>query len=129
MVIAPNTVRWVMGPAGTTVIFPKDEGLPSIFNQKPCRLGLFYYFFCKFFLVSKLVTYVPRGRIHINIVISCADMLVGFLCAFSYPPPREKCAGPSCVNPYKYRDSKSNLPLCSLRCYRAIHQMAQPVTT
>nr|GLL30589.1 uncharacterized protein LOC109191262 [Ipomoea trifida] len=39
----------------------------------------------------------------------------------SYPPPREKCAGPSCLNPYKYRDSKSNLPLCSLKCYKAIH--------
>nr|XP_016477656.1 PREDICTED: uncharacterized protein LOC107799098 [Nicotiana tabacum] len=40
----------------------------------------------------------------------------------SYPPPREKCAGPSCENPYKYRDSKSNLPLCSLKCYKAIHE-------
>ncbi|KAJ3703817.1 hypothetical protein LUZ61_007522 [Rhynchospora tenuis] len=38
----------------------------------------------------------------------------------SYPPPREKCAGPSCTNPYKYRDSKSNLPLCSLLCYKAV---------
>ncbi|XP_050224792.1 uncharacterized protein LOC126674387 [Mercurialis annua] len=40
----------------------------------------------------------------------------------SYPPPREKCAGPSCSNPYKYRDSKSKLPLCSLQCYKAIHE-------
>lgn len=39
----------------------------------------------------------------------------------SYPPPREKCAGPSCTNAYKYRDSKSKLPLCSLQCYKAIH--------
>ncbi|XP_061350122.1 uncharacterized protein LOC133295326 [Gastrolobium bilobum] len=38
----------------------------------------------------------------------------------SYPPPREKCAGPSCSNPYKYRDSKSKLPLCSLQCYNAV---------
>ncbi|XP_010549416.1 PREDICTED: uncharacterized protein LOC104820603 [Tarenaya hassleriana] len=38
----------------------------------------------------------------------------------SYPPPREKCVGPSCKNPYKYRDSKSNLPLCSLQCYKSI---------
>ncbi|KAL1208669.1 hypothetical protein V5N11_010765 [Cardamine amara subsp. amara] len=38
----------------------------------------------------------------------------------SYPPPRESCAGPECTNPYKYRDSESNLPLCSLRCYKAI---------
>ncbi|XP_061345969.1 uncharacterized protein LOC133291683 isoform X2 [Gastrolobium bilobum] len=38
----------------------------------------------------------------------------------SYPPPREKCAGPSCSNPYKYRDSKSKLPLCSLQCYKAV---------
>ncbi|KAF9605933.1 hypothetical protein IFM89_021081 [Coptis chinensis] len=40
----------------------------------------------------------------------------------SYPPPREKCAGPSCTNPYVYRDSKSELPLCSLKCYKAIHE-------
>ncbi|ERN02107.1 hypothetical protein AMTRI_Chr02g223570 [Amborella trichopoda] len=47
----------------------------------------------------------------------------------SYPPPREKCAGPSCTNIYKYRDSKSNLPLCSLQCYRAIHQTMQSVAS
>ncbi|XWS76659.1 hypothetical protein CRYUN_Cryun01aG0196300 [Craigia yunnanensis] len=40
----------------------------------------------------------------------------------SYPPPRENCAGPSCANPYKYRDSKSKLPLCSLQCYKAIQE-------
>ncbi|XVE73450.1 hypothetical protein DITRI_Ditri11bG0118600 [Diplodiscus trichospermus] len=40
----------------------------------------------------------------------------------SYPPPRENCAGPSCANPYKYRDSKSKLPLCSLHCYKAIQK-------
>ncbi|KAF3527987.1 hypothetical protein DY000_02040889 [Brassica cretica] len=38
----------------------------------------------------------------------------------SYPPPRERCAGPECTNPYKYRDSQSNLPLCSLQCYKAM---------
>ncbi|KAG2317041.1 hypothetical protein Bca4012_067936 [Brassica carinata] len=38
----------------------------------------------------------------------------------SYPPPRERCAGPECTNPYKYRDSESNLPLCSLQCYKAM---------
>ncbi|XXG79103.1 hypothetical protein AAC387_Pa09g0249 [Persea americana] len=40
-------------------------------------------------------------------------------------PPREKCAGPTCTNPYKYRDSKSNLPLCSLQCYRAVNLIPQ----
>lgn len=40
----------------------------------------------------------------------------------SYPPPREKCAGPSCKNPYKYRDSVTKAPLCSLQCYKAIHE-------
>ncbi|CAI9105467.1 OLC1v1004395C1 [Oldenlandia corymbosa var. corymbosa] len=44
----------------------------------------------------------------------------------SYPPPREKCAGPSCDNPYKYRDSKTKLPLCSLQCYKAIHREEMP---
>ncbi|XP_009783982.1 uncharacterized protein [Nicotiana sylvestris] len=48
--------------------------------------------------------------------------------AFSYPPPREKCAGPSCMNTYKYRDSKSKLPLCSLQCYRAIREKIQPLS-
>ncbi|KAG6501798.1 uncharacterized protein LOC121998252 [Zingiber officinale] len=38
----------------------------------------------------------------------------------SYPPPREKCAAPACPNAYKYRDSKTNLPLCSLLCYRVV---------
>nr|GEW01018.1 calponin homology domain-containing protein [Tanacetum cinerariifolium] len=41
----------------------------------------------------------------------------------SYPPPREKCAGPSCSNPFKYRDSRSKRPLCSLQCYKAIQEM------
>ncbi|KAF7837723.1 putative INO80 complex subunit B-like region, Zinc finger, HIT-type, INO80 complex, subunit Ies2 [Senna tora] len=45
----------------------------------------------------------------------------------SYPPPRERCAGPNCTNEYKYRDSKSKLPLCSLNCYRAIHEKMQPL--
>lgn len=79
--VAPNAVRWVMGPSGTVVTFPDELGLPSIFEPKSC----------------------------------------------SYPPPREKCAGPSCTNVYKYRDSKSKLPLCSLQCYKALHEKAQPL--
>lgn len=47
----------------------------------------------------------------------------------SYPPPREKCAGPSCTNPYKYRDSKSKLPLCSLHCYKAIQGSTNHITS
>ncbi|XVF38849.1 hypothetical protein REPUB_Repub20aG0137500 [Reevesia pubescens] len=81
--LASNTVRWVIGPGGTTVIFSEDVGLPQLFNSAPC----------------------------------------------SYPPPREKCAGPNCTNTYKYRDSKSKLPLCSLDCYKAIHAKAQPLIT
>ncbi|KAF5454189.1 hypothetical protein F2P56_023872 [Juglans regia] len=82
MVLASDSVRWIMGPSGTVVTFPTDIGLPTIFDSKPC----------------------------------------------SYPPPREKCAGPSCTNPYKYRDSKSKLPLCSLQCYKAINEKMQPLT-
>ncbi|XP_068660819.1 uncharacterized protein [Aristolochia californica] len=82
-IFATNAVRWVIGPNGTVVTFPKHLGLPSIFDSKPK----------------------------------------------SYPPPREKCAGPSCTNTYKYRDSKSKLPLCSLQCYRAVQQTTQPLTT
>uniref|UniRef100_A0A1J3DKB3 INO80 complex subunit B-like conserved region domain-containing protein n=1 Tax=Noccaea caerulescens TaxID=107243 RepID=A0A1J3DKB3_NOCCA len=44
---------------------------------------------------------------------------------YSYPPPREKCAGPNCEKVYKYRDSKSKLPLCSLSCYKAIQEKMQ----
>lgn len=76
---ASNSIRLVMGPNGTTVTFPNEMGLPSIFESKPYR----------------------------------------------YPPPREICAGPSCENPYKYRDSKTKLPLCSLRCYKAVQQNVQ----
>ncbi|KAJ9171717.1 hypothetical protein P3X46_015040 [Hevea brasiliensis] len=76
---ASNTIRWVMGPNGTVVTFPKEMGFPSIFYNKAC----------------------------------------------SYPPLREQCAGPSCTNPKKYRDSKSKLPLCSLQCYKAIQEQMQ----
>ncbi|KAF4354006.1 hypothetical protein G4B88_011169 [Cannabis sativa] len=76
MIIASDSVRWVLGPSGTVVTFPNEMGLPTIFNSKPCN----------------------------------------------YPPPREKCAGPSCTNSYKYRDSESKLPLCSLQCYKADFQ-------
>ncbi|XP_010546982.1 PREDICTED: uncharacterized protein LOC104818888 isoform X2 [Tarenaya hassleriana] len=49
---------------------------------------------------------------------------------FSYPPAREKCVGPNCTNAYKYRDSKSKLPLCSLHCYKAIQEKKmQPLIT
>ncbi|XP_065863803.1 uncharacterized protein [Euphorbia lathyris] len=81
--LSSNTIRWIFGPAGTTVIFSDDIGLPNLFNSLPC----------------------------------------------SYPPPREKCAGPNCTNVYKYRDSKSKLPLCSLHCYKAIQGKMQAVVT
>ncbi|KAL9242111.1 hypothetical protein vseg_016144 [Gypsophila vaccaria] len=76
---ASSTVRLVMGPNGTTVTFPNEMGLPSIFSSGP----------------------------------------------HSYPPPREKCVGPSCSNAYKYRDSKTKLPLCSLQCYKAVQGNTQ----
>ncbi|PPD67152.1 hypothetical protein GOBAR_DD35969 [Gossypium barbadense] len=82
MILASDTVRWLMGPSGTVVTFPNEVGLPSIFDPKPC----------------------------------------------SYPPPREKCAVPSCTNPYKYRDSKSKLPLCSLQCYKTMHEKMSALT-
>nr|XP_043622404.1 uncharacterized protein LOC122593997 [Erigeron canadensis] len=77
--LAPNTIRTIIGPTGTTVAFAEDIGLPHIFDPRPS----------------------------------------------SYPAPREKCAGPCCPNAYKYRDSKSNLPLCSLQCYKAVHGRMQ----
>ncbi|KAG6556444.1 hypothetical protein Mapa_002387 [Marchantia paleacea] len=42
----------------------------------------------------------------------------------SYPPAREKCAAPACPNSYKYRDSRSRMPLCSLACYKTIQPHA-----
>lgn len=77
--LSPNTVRWIIGPTRTTVIFSKDVGLPNIFSSVPC----------------------------------------------SYPPAREKCVAPNCTNSYKYRDSKSKLPLCSLNCYKEVHEKMQ----
>ncbi|XP_076958928.1 uncharacterized protein LOC143634832 [Bidens hawaiensis] len=82
-VLAPNTIRTVIGPSGTTVSFAEDIGLPQIFDPKP----------------------------------SC------------YPPSREKCVGPSCTNTYRYRDSKSKLPLCSLLCYKAVNGRMQAETS
>ncbi|KAF5801047.1 putative INO80 complex subunit B-like region, Zinc finger, HIT-type, INO80 complex, subunit Ies2 [Helianthus annuus] len=81
-ILAPNTIRTVIGPTGTTVAFAEDIGLPHIFNPKS----------------------------------SC------------YPPRRERCVGPSCTNAYKYRDSKLKLPLCSLQCYKAVHEKMQAET-
>ncbi|KAD5316914.1 hypothetical protein E3N88_16860 [Mikania micrantha] len=81
--LAPNTIRTVIGPTGTTVVFAEDIGLPCVFDPKT----------------------------------SC------------YPPSREKCAGPSCINVYKYRDSKSKLPLCSLQCYKAVHASLKPAAS
>ncbi|KAM7259930.1 hypothetical protein ACFE04_015671 [Oxalis oulophora] len=78
-ILAPNTIRYVIGPTGTVLSFSEDIGLPSIFSRMTC----------------------------------------------CYPQPREKCAGPNCSNPYKYRDSKSKLPLCSLQCYKAVNGKSQ----
>ncbi|KAI3911761.1 hypothetical protein MKX01_029522 [Papaver californicum] len=77
--LPPNTIRWTSTPAGTTVTFSQETGLPSLFRSKP----------------------------------------------ISYPQPREKCAGPSCTSAYRYRDSKTKLPLCSLECYRAVQELMQ----
>eukprot|EP00249_Psilotum_nudum_P014788 c25004_g1_i1 orf=161-2491(+) len=43
----------------------------------------------------------------------------------SYPKERERCAAPLCNNAYKYRDSKSHLPLCSLQCYQVVQKLPQ----
>lgn len=49
---AANTVRWVMGPAGTVVTFPEEMGLPSIFSSKPCRFIISFLCSCLTFLDS-----------------------------------------------------------------------------
>jgi hypothetical protein len=74
-----------------------------------------FIFFCKFKIHAKTPNYQVK-------LVSTIVYWWFSLC--SYPPPREKCAGPSCTNPYKYRDSKSKLPLCSLQCYKAMEQEA-----
>lgn len=83
LVLAPNSIRCVIGPARTIVTFGEDVDFLSIFSSKPA----------------------------------------------SYPPPREKCAAPSCSNVYKYRDSKLNLPLCSLQCYKAVQRNSHSIST
>lgn len=44
MILASDTVRWVMGPTGTIVTFPNEMGLPTIFDSKPRR---YVYITCK----------------------------------------------------------------------------------
>lgn len=41
--LGSNTIRWVIGPSGTLVIFSDDVGLPNIFNSVPCRCKLTYF--------------------------------------------------------------------------------------
>eukprot|EP00899_Mesostigma_viride_P005286 jgi/Mesvir1/14759/Mv05401-RA.1 len=38
----------------------------------------------------------------------------------SYPPERKTCMAPNCSHPYRYRCSSTQLPLCSLACYRSV---------
>jgi hypothetical protein len=83
-----------------------------------------FVFFCKLKIHAKSPNLL--GQTDINCWLLIDDMNSLRMC--SYPPPREKCAGPSCTNPYKYRDSKSKLPLCSLQCYKAIQQQSQHET-
>jgi len=85
-----------------------------------------------FFLLTHTVECVCIHiyRIFLLVLDLCHYLIVWrvfIVWSFSYPPPREKCAAPNCTNSYKYRDSKSKLPLCSLHCYRAIHQKMQPL--
>ncbi|KAK7259211.1 hypothetical protein RIF29_24811 [Crotalaria pallida] len=47
----------------------------------------------------------------------------------SYPPPREKCANPSCTNTSKSRHSKLKLPICCLQCYKAVEKVAADETS
>lgn len=123
MMLASNTIRWVSGPTGTFVTFPEDMGFPSIFDSKPSR----YYLCWKLKLTHPTESFIndrslTTGAHYINVWL-----VFGGTC--SYPPPRENCAGPSCTNPYKYRDSKSKVPLCSLQCYKAIQEKLQAETT
>lgn len=125
--LASNTVRWTMGPNGTVVTFSDDIGLPSIFQTMPNRYIFTSLNLARFNLLILLsliffVTFLVLDmlwKLHF-----CNDYVMN---CFSYPPPREKCAGPNCTNAYKYRDSKSKLPLCSLGCYKAIHEKISPV--
>lgn len=60
MFLASGHVRWVMGPSGTTITFPNEMGLPSIFESKSCRYTLFsfnmkvlpFFFFLK---INKII--------------------------------------------------------------------------
>lgn len=124
MILTSDHVRWVIGPSGTVVTFPNEMGLPSIFDPKPCRYNINFWFSCKYSRIlhctcSIYIFFLKSGD---------ARRLCCYCGNCRYPPPREKCAGPSCTNPYKYRDSKSKLPLCSLQCYKAIHEKMRSVS-
>ncbi|CAI9103535.1 OLC1v1002039C7 [Oldenlandia corymbosa var. corymbosa] len=57
-VLPSNSVRWVIGPSGTTVTFPDEIGLPSILESKPLRYNYFVYVpvsVCSVSITSRLV--------------------------------------------------------------------------
>jgi hypothetical protein len=60
MVLSSDHVRWVMGPSGTTVTFPDEMGLPSIFDSKPCRFEFLSY-------KMKVLGYVPKQGFFLNL--------------------------------------------------------------
>lgn len=54
--LGSNTIRWVLGPTGTVVIFSDDLGLPKIFNSVPCRYKII------FFLTVYLMVFFPAYK-------------------------------------------------------------------
>lgn len=60
MTLKSDSVRWVMGPAGTVVTFPSDMGLPSIFEPKPCRCKI--YFSAKIYFIVYIHCVSIKGK-------------------------------------------------------------------
>ncbi|KAH9609113.1 hypothetical protein KSS87_004479 [Heliosperma pusillum] len=69
---ASNSVRLVMGPNGTTVTFPNEMGLPSIFASGPCSLAaLIHGLTGKISLLTELPGPIFRPRIHAAWILLC----------------------------------------------------------
>jgi len=116
--VSTRNSRLTMSPQGTVVTFSEDIGLPSIF-----QMGTNGYSFATQSLNIKEYS-ISNIWYALKTCVSATMMFWIFQLS---SPPREKCAGPNCTNEYKYRDSRSKPPLCSLGCYRALHEKIPPV--
>ena len=69
---ATNSIRLVMGPSGTTVTFPNEIGLPSIFDSKPHR----YIFSVVFYSPLLFKVFSSHLRLWVQVLQVCCFCLL-----------------------------------------------------